>query len=226
MKSAVQQSATVLGQLEAYLGKVARALPFPKSADLLKYLSPILCGISPRSKLLRCAFGFPADVSTSRNLATLLSSSESSLRPIISVCAQRIHQFLWRFEYSLNTIDTNWKEEALSKMASLAQSCKPYLFTERPTLLELSPALELKSDLKRFSESAADPTLFAVLRAFDDSDRPLPLSDAEKTAIRSRMLTFIYDLLVDILERRREIDDSSNAWWPLRIGLESVDSRS
>ena len=225
MKSNTQQCAALLSQLEGYLCKVARALPFPKTADLLAYLAPILSDISPKSKLLRQAFGFPGDVGSSRNLLRLLASNEPSLRPIISVWAQRIHQFLWRSEYTFRAMDTSWKDEALSKITSLSQLCEPYLLTERPTLLELSSALELKSELKRFSESAADPTLFAVLRALDYAEKQLPLTEAEKTAMKDKALTFIYEYLVDVVERRRRVDDSSNAWWALRLGLESSDAR-
>lgn len=226
MKSTLQQSAAaLLAQLEAYLGKIARALAPSKNLDLLAYLTPILRDISPRSKLLRQAFGFPVSVGFSRNLAGIMLSNEPSSRPIISVFAQRMNQFLWRAEYTFRGIDASWQDEALKKISSISQLCEPYLLTQRPTLLELISVLDLKSDLKRFSESAADPVLFAVLRAFDYEEAQLPIAEADKKAMKEKALTFIYEYLVGISERHRAMDDSSNAWWAIRLGLENDDAR-
>ena len=123
-------------------------------------------------------------------------------------------------------IDTNWKEETVDKLASISQLCGPYLILERPTLVEVSTALELKSDLKRFSESAADPTLFAALRAFDNTDRPLLVSDTEREGNSHQGL----DLYLRFLDRNYRPSSVGstmvrNAWWALRVGLENGDPR-
>ncbi len=225
MKLHTQKAAALLSQLEGYLGKVAKALPPPKTTDLLKYLGLFLGDISPKGKFLRQAFGLPGDVSRGRSLRKLLSWNEPSLQPIVSVYAQRIHQFLWRANYTLNKIDVDWKTEAISRIESVSELCRPYLLTERPTLMDLALALDLKSELKWFSESAADPTLFAVLRAYDYPEAQLPLPDAEQQTLKEKALTFILQYLIDLVAHRRPIDDSSNAWWALRLGLESGDAR-
>ncbi|MCU1254755.1 MAG: hypothetical protein JWM83_1054 [Candidatus Angelobacter sp.] len=226
MKSNTRPAASdLLTELEVFLKKVARALPSPSADDLLTLLVPILGDISPTGIRIRQAFGFPAAVSSSRNLLGLLSSNEPSFRPIISICAQRIHQFLWRFKYTVKGIDAEWKEEALSKLAFLSQLCEPYLLNQRPTLVEVSSALQLKSDLKRFSESAADPTLFAVLRAFDYAEAGITVSEQSKMEMKAHALTYINNYLIDVTKGKQRIDDSSNAWWGLRLGLESGDPR-
>jgi hypothetical protein len=225
MKLQTQQATALLSQLEGYLGRVAKTLPSPKTTDLLKYLALILGDISPRSRLLRQAFGLPGDVSRSRSLLKLLKWNEPSLQSIVSLHAQRIHQFLWRADYTLQNVDVSWKDEALSKFESVSELCEPYLVTERPTLPDLALALDLKKELKWFSESAADPTLFAVLRAYDYPEAQLPLTDAQLQSLKDKALTFVHDYLTDVVERRRSVDDSSNIWWALRLGLESGDAR-
>lgn len=223
--NARQTAADLLIKLEAIIKKVARALPSGHDGDLLSLLKPILGGISPKNATLRQAFGFPATVAASRNLASVLSSSELSFRPIISIYAQRIYQFLWRCEYTVKEIDADWREEALSKIGFLSQLCEPYLLNQRPTLVDLSSALQHKANLGRFSESAADPTLFAVLRAFDYAEAGITVSENTKQQMKANALSFIYDYLMAVVTEGKRIDDSSNVWWALRLGLESDDTR-
>ena len=218
--------------IEEYLCKVARAIPqIPGDVKLVEYLAPILQEKNEQSEMLRRALGFPANATLSRSLLKLLVSKEPSLSTLIRVCAQRIHQVLWRFKYTLQKIDEAWTDEELPKVAAFSNLCQPYLLALRPSLLDLetilaSPSLESK-DIGRHSESVADPVLYAVLRALEYNKEELSLrrSNSQLSKTEQSALDFLYRYLVKVCNDDLAIDDSSNAWWALRLGVESGDPR-
>jgi hypothetical protein len=228
MASILKQAELLQVQIESYIQKIATCIPAVKGdEELLSFLSPTLSQDKTRNKNLRRAFGFPAKLDTSATLLQLLSSSEPSLRPLISVCAQRMYHFLWRLKSTVQEIDAVWREEVLPKIDAAVRLCEPHLMAKWPTLLDLSGPLKFKADFSQIVESAADPTLFAVLRAFDyhDENQPLLAHEDELKQLRISALDFLFDYLQDVLSMKRPVDDSSNLWWALRVGICSGDGR-
>jgi AAA ATPase-like protein len=228
MASVLKQAETQRARIETYLRRIANFLPATKhDADLLVFISPILTQDKGRNKSLRRAFGFPAKVQLSRKLHGLLASPEPSLRPLISVCAQRIYQFAWRLKATVREIDASWREDVMPRIEAAQRICEPHLVAKWPTLLDLSGALKSQSDFTPIIESAADPTLFAVLRAFgyNEEDQPLAVKESELKELQQSALEFLFRYLQDVIEKKRSVDDSSNIWWAVRVGLCEGDER-
>lgn len=168
MASILKQAESLQVKIEKYIKRIGGNLPTVKGdEDLLGFLLPILKQDSERNKSIRVALGFPAKIETSRMLSKLISSNEASVRPMTSVWAQRMYQFLWRLESTVREIDASWHEPVLRKIEAAQTLCEPHLLARRPNLPEISGALKFKTNLTVVSESAADATLFAVLRAFE-----------------------------------------------------------
>jgi hypothetical protein len=214
-------------EIEDYLGRIAAILPMPEvGAGLLSFLETLLNTDTPDFAFLRAAFGFPKEVEQSRTLLEAMSLPEPSVRPIIGILAQRLHHILWRFDWTLRLIHEDWARRAELASQTLDAICEPYLLAHKPTLLDVSAALKLENDLKVFSESTPDPTLFAVLRALESAtEDPSPVDSDELEEARAAALDFLYHFLKDLLEGKRQVDDSSNAWWAVRLGIEQGDSR-
>jgi hypothetical protein len=207
-----------LREIEIYLYEVGEALPAPEpDSGLVPFLLRIL-----GDDVLRVAFGFPKSSSA---LGELVSSGEAAVQPILGILAQRVNHLLWRFEYTLECIPAEWAARVKSRSEELRTICEPHLLARRPTLYDIAAALRFSKDLKAFSESAPDPTLYAVLRAFDHLASNVPRDQsAEFAGARATALDFLFDYLQDVIEERA-IDDSSNAWWAVRIGICDGDAR-
>ncbi|HEY6348803.1 MAG TPA: ATP-binding protein [Candidatus Angelobacter sp.] len=224
----------IIQSIEEYLAKVAKAIPqkIQEDVKLLECLTPILQGSDDQSELLRRALGFPSKIALSRSLLKLLRSEEPSLSTLIRVCAQRIYQLLWRFKYTLKKIDEAWTDEELPKVAAFSNLCQPYLMTQRPRLTDLQSVLsesarDSGADMRRFSESVADPILFAVLRALEYEREELSIDNRNPNlgANERAALNFLYQYLAEVCADHNEVNDSSNVWWALRLGIEWGDSR-
>ncbi|MBC8031155.1 MAG: ATP-binding protein [Pyrinomonadaceae bacterium] len=228
MASILKQAESLQVKIEKYIKRIAGFIPSVKGdEDLLSFLAPILKQDSERNKCIRVALGFPAKIETSRMLSRLISSGEASVRPMTNVWAQRMYQFLWRLESTVREIDASWQEPVLGKIEAAQKLCEPHLLARRPNLPEISGALKFKTNVAVVSESAADATLFAVLRAFElrEEDQLLWATADELSELRKSALDFLFDYILNVLKKDETIDDSSNLWWGLRVGTCAGDPR-
>ena len=226
-KDVVSRTTTKRQEIEGYLSTVAAALVLPTGDTKLRdYLEPILTKDTDDSILLRGAFDFPKTLDTAQTLYSVIGSSEPSMQSFISIIAQRIDHLLWRYVVTLKCINADWARTTQSTAETLRTLCEPHLLAFQPSLLDISAAIRLKKDMKAFTESAPDPTLYAVLRALDLSKKqPLAVSMEEENEARELALKFLVDYLEQLISGTRDIDDSSNAWWTLRTGIDSADKR-
>ncbi|HYP54548.1 MAG TPA: hypothetical protein VEQ42_13445, partial [Pyrinomonadaceae bacterium] len=173
------------------------------------------------------AFGFPKDAKLSAALYDIVASGEPSASPFLGILAQRLNHLLWRFESTLKYIPADWAEQYKARSEALRELCDPHLVAKRPTLRDVSAALRQESkELRAFTESAPDPTLYAVLRSFDEGDSSLSLGDGGGPQDdREVALDFLSKHVSQLLGGGRVVDDSSNAWWAVRTGLCSGDER-
>ncbi len=211
-----------LREIEEYLRRIGEALPAPSpDKGLLFYVKRLL-----KDEALRAGFGLPRDASVAGAMSRLVSSGEPSAQPFLAILAQRVYHLLWRFESTLKYIPGDWPKEPTARSLALRAICEPHVVARRPTLHDISEALRLSKDLGAFTESAPDPTLYAVLRSFDEgaSAASSELSP-EATADHQTALDFLYDYLSELLSGERQIDDSSNAWWAVRTGIWIGDRR-
>lgn len=218
----VSQTRTKKAEIEEYLRTIGATLPFPDSdTDLLSYLKPILNNDDETAHRLRDAFKLPKAVEASRSLYTLVASKEPSMQLSLGVLAQRLNHLLWRFVETLKFIPEDWAQEYIQLCDILRTICEPYLMAKQPTLRDISAALRMSKDLSAFTESAPDPTLYAVLRSFSGagSRSDAGLSD------RDVALNYLFDYVSKLLSGDRQIDDSSNAWWAVRTGIWQDDAR-
>jgi hypothetical protein len=227
MASKTERPTEILAEIESYLEQIGKTISPVGDTKFQDYLISILRDESPKQETLRRAFEFPSQVNLRQDLTSLLESQELSLMPLKNVCAQRLYHLLWRFKFTVEEIDAEWREEVLQKTRSLLLLVDPYLTARRPNLLHVKAALEFAGDPVYFSESVADPMLFAALRAFeyDELREPLPIPDEQRLRFKKETLDFIFVYLSEVLSRQREIDDSSNAWWAVRVGVESGEER-
>ncbi|HYU34529.1 MAG TPA: trypsin-like peptidase domain-containing protein [Thermoanaerobaculia bacterium] len=218
----VTQAKKMKLEIEASLEKIVESMSAPDpDAGLTTYLESLLADDN-----LRTAFGLPKAAEKARVLFDLVSSAEPSMQPFLGILAQRINHLLWRLEFTLDTIPGEWPEKAKVVSRAVRSICEPYLLARQPTLLDLSAALELEGDLKAFNESAPDPTLYAVLRAFDHAQsHVLPVEHERIERVRTLALDFLANYLESLVAGRRQVDDSSNAWWAVRTGLRAGGAR-
>jgi predicted AAA+ superfamily ATPase len=119
-----------------------------------------------------------------------------------------------------------WIDEAISRSTAIREVCNKHLVAHQPTLIGLSAALEFKKEMRSFTEAAPDPVLYAVLRALSrDTYDPLPVTELERAGLRNKAMNFLHQYLEDLITGTRNIDDSSNAWWGLRTGIDNGDDR-
>lgn len=214
----VAQTRKKRAEIEEYLRTIGAMLPEPDpDAGLLPYLKPILNQDDQTARMLRVAFRLPKEVDASRSIYTLVTSEEPSMQLLLSVLAQRLNHLLWRFEETLKFIPEEWAKEYIQRSEILQTICEPYLMAKQPTLRDISAVLRMSKDLWAFTESAPDPTLYAVLRSFSSKDG--------EPSDRDVGLDFLFDYLSQLLKGQREIDDSSNAWWAVRTGICKEDIR-
>lgn len=232
MDTLARKAQAVLVDIESYLKQIAEDLPpVGKGTDLLKYISTILRSNRPQCRALRRAFGFPARLDRAAELLRILKSHEPSLSPLIRMVAQRVYQLVWRFRYTLHSIEAPWRVEALRKTNLLLSLCDPYLLARRPTPADLRAVLKSRGEFGAFRESAVDTSLFAVLRTFEyfrehtEHEEPLPMPADERDALKKSALDFLREYISLALRNQERIDDSSNAWWAVRVGIDAGDKR-
>jgi hypothetical protein len=215
-------------EIENYLCEIAELLPKPDADEgFLGLLKTILHDDNAGATRLRPAFGFPKGIEQSRLIFSTVSlENEPSVRLFVNALAQRIYHILWRYEATLKLIGTEWSSSAMSDSAALRSLFEDYLIARKPTLEETSAALKFTKDLQAISEVAPDPTLYAVLRALEpDKEAPLWGAQNEQAECRKSVVDFLYQSLKEILEGAHQIDDSSNAWWAVRTGIDEGDVR-
>ena len=233
MDTRARKAQAALAEIEPYLKQVAELLPpVKRGADLLKYIAAILRSKRAQSGELRRALGFPANSARAGMLLRFLNSPEPSFSPYIRIVAQRVYQLVWRFRYTLIFwVDAPWKDKAVDKADLVMSLCGPYLLGRRPTPADLHAVMKSRGAFGPFRESAADTSLFAVLRTFEyfregaEHEEALPLSAAELDDLQKSALDFVYDYINLVLQNRERIDDSSNAWWAVRLGIDAGQDR-
>ncbi len=209
-----------ISKIEKYLVEVGGALPaINDDIEFTKYIKGILTSDTTKNRLVRRAFGLPVEIGRSRSLMDIVALRENISAPLISLLAQRIYHFLWRFQFSLDEIDDSHtdKPDLLAKVALLSTICLEYVLAQRPSLLDLDGSIS-----RSIPESAADPSLYTVLRALEyerEEQKALVISASQREAYRRSALEFIYEWLTQALQDKQKVDDPSNAWWALREGL-------
>lgn len=214
-------------EIEDYLRGIGASLPDPEpDAELLSYLEPILNGDDATALSHRLAFGFPKAAEAARSIYNLAASNEPSMRPLLGILAQRLYHLLWRFEETLKCIPDGWAKIYKKRAKALQAICEPHRIARRPTLRDVAAALQSTKDLKAFTESAPDPTLYAVLRSFRGGDeQPSPDEEPATQNEQGVALDFLFEHLSQLIKGQRQIDDSSNAWWAVRTGIWLRDER-
>jgi hypothetical protein len=226
-QATLDQARAKKNEIEVYLHKVTDLLPSPAPGSrFLNLLKNILNATDAPGPLLRSAFGLPEDPTLLSALVTVVSSSEESMLPMHSVMAERLDQLLARLWYTLLEIKDDWQPAALANVASLRTLFEKFVRIREPTLLDLAAALEHEKDLTRFSLPGPDPTLRAVLLALEDEANSRLSVDPEiVNAARDRALKYLYDYLGRLISGKDQIEDSSNAWWGVRSGIDKKDDR-
>jgi hypothetical protein len=203
-------------EIENYLLQIGGMLPPANPDDGLLALVRSIVFDSPAAVSLRAAFGFPASPEKMRPLLEMVAAGEPSTSQFLGIWAHRIDQVLWRYGYTLEYMEQPSAAGFLESSAALRTICAPHLEARQPTLSDIAAVLQFSSDLKAFTESAPDPTLFAVMRAFRHTHGD-KIAKAETDS--GLALDFLFEYLREVEEGKRTIDDSSNAWWALRIGM-------
>ncbi len=226
-KATFDQALAKRREIEDYLRKVTELLPTPAPGSrFVNLLKELLNASEAPAPILRSAFGFPEDPTILSALVTVVSSSEESMLPIQSVLAERLDQLLSRLGFTLPEVEGDWRQAATAKVDSLRTLFERYRRSRAPTLLDLAAALEHQKDLTRFSEPGPDPTLRAVLLALDDeANCRLSVESAVVDAALERALNFLNNYLERLVNGKTGIDDSSNAWWAVRSGIDKNDER-
>jgi len=237
----ISKTNTKKKDIEDYLQQVSECLPLKNSDDdLLAYLRTVLDEKTDNAAFLRQIFGFPEEYKESHSLYELLSSNQPSIKPLLSIFAQRINHLLWRYDVTLKAIPDQWAEQAKEYSDSVSYICHQYLLSRQPTLMDfLGIETVSKSDhdavllffeerLKTVSEPTPDAVLYGVLRAIDytENNEPLGIDDDTINQLMNEAYNFLYYYLKDLVtNNKRTIQDSSNAWWAVRKGLCYRDQR-
>ncbi len=215
-------------EIEAYLKEIGEILPQPDpDGDLAGLLETILFR-SPEP--LRVAFGFVGETEELRPLFQLMRVGNPLVQALWGKWAQRVDQALWRYRYTLDYVDGEWVDGVRQRVRELRTICEPHRPAKQPTLKDISAILSHGShNMTPFIEYTPDGELYAVMRSFRS---PIPLTgprtsdlvgDAEPDS--GPALAFILEYLDSLKEGTRQIDDSSNAWWAVRIGICRRDER-
>lgn len=221
-----------LAEIEAYLKQITGRFPAPDAVTGPRsILQPILDVDDDKARGLRQAFGFPLDYGRSAQLFKLVDLEESSMRPILGIFSQRVYMLMWRLRYTLMEIQAPWATQAREAADGIAEVCDLDLLARQPTLRifddpkEVDPK-EVELRLKAVGEPAPDVALYAALRAIDHAQHSnLPVAPATLKRLHRNALDFVLAYLNDLLADRRQVEDSSNAWWSLRVGLCTRDDR-
>ncbi len=216
-------------EIEGYLREICDILPEPDTDDespLLNFLHPILVGGTPQAASLQAAFGLPTG-DRANQLYELVKGGGERMTPFLGLVAQRLNHLLWRLGYTLEYILHDWAKEGRRRAATIQTICDPHLLARQPTLRDMALVFKFSVDQALFAESAPDPTLYAVLRAFEHTQPHLPPDMRPDTqTARDAALDFLHQYLRDLLGATRPlIHDSSNAWWAVRTGFCAGDDR-
>ena len=226
----VTQARKRMENIENYLHAICVTLAEPDADDespLLSYLRPILLEDTPDATTLRAAFGIPTAEGWARQAYNVAKTGGDRAAPFLGLLAQRFNHLLWRLEYTLEYIPHDWAKDGRRRAATIRTICDPHLLARQPTLRDMALVFKFSVDQGVFAESAPDPTLYAVLRAFERRKPHVPpdTSAGAQTA-RDAALDFLHQYLRDLLDATRPlIHDSSNAWWAARIGFCADDGR-
>jgi hypothetical protein len=148
------------------------------------------------------------------------------MQPILGVLAQRIDHLLWRYYFTLAEIKETWAQKAHQDSSSLRALCEPMLQFRQPTLLDIAATPMVEERMMAIAEPAPDRVLYGILRAIDHAfHNPLPIEEGLRQELYRRAYDFLHDYLEGLVEGRREVEDSSNAWWAVRSGLHHGDAR-
>jgi hypothetical protein len=219
----IEHTRARMAELAQYLRAVATALRAPAPGEEISdYLSRILEEEDHDALCLQQGFGLSQAQGERGALAILLRSQEGSLQPLKSVTAQRVDHILWRLGYTLELIDEDWSIAAQMVVSTLQSLCTRDALTRSPTLRDVHSFLSAGYMPLQFAESAPDPRVFAVLRGLS---RPGPLGDQDLAAAKQTALDYLYETLKLEESTRGRFQDSSNAWWALRTGLDHDDER-
>jgi len=215
-------------EIETYLKTIADILPEP---DLDRGLSGLLDTIlsnNPGPARLRLAFGFGTE--DLRGIFNLMKSGSPAVQSLWGKWAQRIDQSLWRFTSTLAYVSEPWAKTSYQRALELQTVCGPYLPAKQPTLKDIEAVLDHGSrSMSAFIEYTPDAELYAVMRAFrspDEQPEPPKTDVVGKPESKSApALNFILNYLDAIEKGTKQIDDSSNAWWAVRLGICRNDHR-
>lgn len=203
-----------------YLLSIAKRIPSrPKHDDLAEYLSEIFKMAGSRGERLRLALGFPSEQEAAQVAnECLINRPPAALAPMLNVLAARLYFFFDRLRYNLLRIRSS---EALTQVHRL-DAVNLFLWNHglvrAPKLTDLEGVFSSVHSTTPFTESAADPLLYAVLRAFAESV-PDALTTKQKLQLRNKALRWLYDYLQRICNEGLRVDDYSNAWWAMREGI-------
>jgi hypothetical protein len=216
-KSLLVAAQNKMREIETYLQEIAEILPQPDpDRGLTTLLESILFG-GPDADRLRVAFGFTAKPEKLHGTFELAAGGDQSVAPLLGIWAQRVDQALWRYKYTLEYIESTWAAEAGQRADELRTICAPHLPARQPGLSDISAVIvDGSKDLKAFIEYAPDATLYAVMRSFKHAHDDT-LSGPEPGS--GPALDFLFNYIQDLERGVRSIDDSSNAWWAVRIGI-------
>jgi hypothetical protein len=226
-------------EIEAKLKTVGAILPAPNPVGGLAGLLNTILFASPDAAQLREAFGFTGTVDELSSLFGLMKSESSAVQALWGKWAQRLDQALWRFGYTLDYIAGDWVKGVHQRTRELRTICEPYRPAKQPTLRDISAVLSHGSQsMTPFIEYTPDGELYAVMRSFRATGNPprSPKPAAEPSPSRRTdlvepepesgpALKYLLDYLDDLKIGKRQINDSSNAWWAVRIGICRRDAR-
>jgi hypothetical protein len=225
--ASVDRSKSKMNEIQDYLRRIAGLLPTPDPEEgLLSVLRPILTTNDPDSQSLRAAFGFPKDGNRSASLYELVASAEPSMQPVLGVLSQRVNTLMWRLGYTLIEIKDDWAGRAKQVADDVIDCCDRRLVARQPTLLAFSGSQDLDSHLEAVGEPAPDMALYAALRAIDHAQyHELPIDAGRKESLKRTAFDFLFRGLSELVAGRIQVEDSSNAWWAVRIGICAQDER-
>jgi len=215
-------------EIEAYLEEVGEMLPEPDPDRGLAGLLEEILFHGPDAARLRAAFGFAAKEGDLRSWLQSMKDGSPEVQPLWGKWAQRVDQALWRYGYTLPYIGAEWVQAVRDRVRELRTICEPHRLAKQPTLQEISEFLSRGSQLTPFIEYTPDAELYAVMRSFREPPTATsPRGDrvGQPEPDSGPALRFLLDYLDALQKNTRQIDDSSNAWWAVRIGICRSDER-
>lgn len=217
-------------EIEAYLKEIGEILPEPDPDGGLPGLIETILFRSPDAEGLRAAFGFAGELEELRAVFELMKDGNPAVQTLWGRWAQRVDQALWRYGYTLDYVDAEWTKVIHQRVRELRTICEPHRPAKQSNLQDISAVLSHGSrNMTPFIEYTPDGELYAVMRSFRE---PVPLPGPRTSDLvgdpepdSGPALGFILDYLDSLKKGTRTIDDSSNAWWAVRIGICRRDER-